>query len=87
MKAATREREVARYCPNRSCRYTLSKVVDSRPLENGAIRRTRQCPMCGARWTTLELTIHVLFSPGPVTWEPNIQTEGGSEDESEAIQT
>ena len=40
------------------CRYCASiesKVIDSRPTEDGsAIRRRRQCPSCGARFTTFE---------------------------------
>ncbi len=40
------------------CRYCLgteSKVVDSRPTEDGAsIRRRRECTSCGRRFTTYE---------------------------------
>ena len=40
------------------CRYCLStesKVVDSRPTEDGtAIRRRRECINCGKRFTTYE---------------------------------
>lgn len=40
------------------CRYCLnseSKVVDSRPTEDGtAIRRRRECTNCGKRFTTYE---------------------------------
>lgn len=40
-------------CP--SCGYTESKVVDSRPSEDGtAIRRRRECLSCGTRFTTYE---------------------------------
>lgn len=40
-------------CP--SCGYLDSKVVDSRPAEDGAsIRRRRECLSCGARFTTYE---------------------------------
>ena len=40
------------------CRYcagTESKVIDSRPTEDGsAIRRRRECVNCGKRFTTYE---------------------------------
>ena len=40
------------------CRYCLgteSRVVDSRPTEDGtAIRRRRECSNCGKRFTTYE---------------------------------
>lgn len=40
-------------CP--SCGYAESKVVDSRPSEDGAsIRRRRECLDCGRRFTTYE---------------------------------
>ena len=40
-------------CP--SCGQTDSKVVDSRPSEDGAtIRRRRECLDCGRRFTTYE---------------------------------
>ena len=43
----------AMHCP--SCDATDTKVVDSRPAENGAsIRRRRQCEQCGHRFTTYE---------------------------------
>lgn len=75
------DRRVARYCPNLECLCTESRVVDSRPVYSGAIRRTRMCPKCGARWSTLEQTIHVIWTPGPVTWE-----SGGDEDGSKTGQ-
>ena len=41
------------HCP--FCRHTDSRVVDSRTADDGtAIRRRRQCPECGRRFTTLE---------------------------------
>ncbi len=41
------------HCP--FCRHTDSRVIDSRTTEDGtAIRRRRQCPECGRRFTTLE---------------------------------
>src|SRR5262245_49027571 len=40
-------------CP--FCRHIDSRVVDSRTTDDGtAIRRRRQCPECGRRFTTLE---------------------------------
>ncbi|MBP5167134.1 MAG: transcriptional repressor NrdR [Oscillospiraceae bacterium] len=41
-------------CP--FCSYTESKVIDSRPAEEGAsIRRRRECLSCGKRFTTYEI--------------------------------
>ena len=41
------------HCP--FCRHTDSRVVDSRTAEDGSsIRRRRECPNCGRRFTTLE---------------------------------
>ncbi len=41
------------HCP--FCRHTDSRVVDSRATEDGtSIRRRRQCPDCGRRFTTVE---------------------------------
>ena len=36
------------------CSCTESRVVDSRPTEDGAIRRRRECTGCGRRFTTYE---------------------------------
>lgn len=42
-------------CP--FCRHGDSRVIDSRAAEDGgAIRRRRQCPACGRRFTTVETT-------------------------------
>ena len=41
------------HCP--FCRHPDSRVVDSRAADDGtAIRRRRQCPECGRRFTTVE---------------------------------
>jgi transcriptional repressor NrdR len=41
------------HCP--FCRYTDSRVIDSRMADDGtAIRRRRQCPECNRRFTTVE---------------------------------
>ncbi|MET4061369.1 transcriptional repressor NrdR [Arthrobacter sp. UYP6] len=43
------------YCP--FCRNADSRVVDSRLTDDGsAIRRRRQCPDCGRRFSTVETT-------------------------------
>lgn len=43
------------HCPY--CRYTDSRVLDSRVSDDGAlIRRRRQCPSCERRFTTVEQT-------------------------------
>ena len=41
-------------CPICSCRDT--RVLDSRPIEDGAsIKRRRECPVCSKRFTTYEV--------------------------------
>ena len=41
------------HCP--FCRHSDSRVMDSRATDDGAsIRRRRQCPECGRRFTTVE---------------------------------
>ena len=41
------------HCP--FCRHGDSRVIDSRTTDDGtAIRRRRQCPECGRRFTTVE---------------------------------
>ena len=46
-------READMHCP--FCRHTDSRVIDSRTADDGlAIRRRRQCPQCGRRFTTVE---------------------------------
>lgn len=40
-------------CPK--CNYLDSKVVDSRPTEDGGIRRRRECLSCQHRFTTFEV--------------------------------
>ncbi len=40
-------------CP--SCQYHNTRVLDSRPVDDGkAIRRRRECEQCGYRFTTFE---------------------------------
>ena len=46
-------RSAAMHCP--FCRHTDSRVMDSRTTDDGSsIRRRRQCPECGRRFTTIE---------------------------------
>lgn len=54
----------AMHCPY--CRHSDSRVVDSRAAEDGtAIRRRRQCPECGKRFTTAEtVTLTVVKRSG-----------------------
>ena len=40
-------------CPN--CSFSESKVIDSRPTDNGSIRRRRECLSCKKRFTTYEI--------------------------------
>jgi len=43
-------------CP--FCRFEDSRVVDSRPVEEGTtIRRRRECPQCGQRFSTQEIAL------------------------------
>src|SRR5829696_9848971 len=48
-----RQRGGSMHCP--FCRHTDSRVMDSRATDDGSsIRRRRQCPECGRRFTTVE---------------------------------
>ena len=41
-------------CP--ICNFSDSRVLDSRPIDDGAsIKRRRECPACGKRFTTYEV--------------------------------
>ena len=41
-------------CP--ACNHHDSRVLDSRPIEDGtSIKRRRECPVCGKRFTTYEV--------------------------------
>lgn len=45
-------------CP--VCSFVDSRVLDSRPVDEGAsIRRRRECPSCGKRFTTYEVIDNV----------------------------
>ncbi len=49
-------------CP--TCGYPDSKVIDSRPTEEGSIRRRRECLGCKRRFTTYEIfdTVPVMVT-------------------------
>ncbi|MGD9957526.1 MAG: transcriptional regulator NrdR [Candidatus Nanopelagicales bacterium] len=54
------------HCP--FCRHTDSRVVDSRAAEDGTtIRRRRQCPECGKRFTTAETVTLTVVKRNGVT--------------------
>lgn len=54
------------HCP--FCRHTDSRVVDSRSSDDGAaIRRRRQCPECGKRFTTVETASLMVVKRSGVT--------------------
>src|SRR5262249_34906012 len=57
-------KESSVHCP--FCRFGDSRVVDSRVNDDGtAIRRRRQCPECGRRFTTVETaSLTVVKRPG-----------------------
>jgi transcriptional repressor NrdR len=56
------------HCP--FCRHDDSRVLDSRPAEDGTvIRRRRCCPECGRRFTTVE-TAALLVSKRSGATEP-----------------
>ena len=45
-------------CP--ACNNSDSRVLDSRPVEDGSrIKRRRECPGCGKRFTTYEVVDNV----------------------------
>ena len=53
-------------CP--FCRFADTRVVDSRDANDGdAIRRRRNCPECGRRFTTTELTTLAVVKRSGVT--------------------
>ena len=48
-------------CP--ACSSQDSRVLDSRPVEDGSsIKRRRECPVCGKRFTTYEVIDNVPIS-------------------------
>ena len=48
------------FCP--FCRHPDSRVIDSRTSDDGlSIRRRRQCPSCGRRFSTTETASHVVI--------------------------
>ena len=53
-------------CP--FCRYSDSRVIDSREVEDGqVIRRRRSCPECGRRFTTVEQAVLAVVKRSGVT--------------------
>jgi transcriptional repressor NrdR len=54
------------HCP--FCRHDDSRVIDSRSSDDGtAIRRRRQCPECGKRFTTAETVTLTVVKHNGVT--------------------
>ncbi|WP_329568052.1 transcriptional regulator NrdR [Kitasatospora sp. NBC_01266] len=54
------------HCP--FCRHSDSRVVDSRAADDGSsIRRRRQCPDCGRRFTTVETAALMVIKRSGVT--------------------
>ena len=54
------------YCPY--CRNEDSRVVDSRPVDEGtSIRRRRECTTCGRRFTTQETAALYIFKRSGAT--------------------
>lgn len=60
------KKEAKVHCP--FCRHPDSRVIDSRTSDDGqSIRRRRQCPECGGRFTTTETaTLNVIKRSGVV---------------------
>ena len=53
-------------CP--FCRHDDSRVVDSRPAEEGtAIRRRRECTQCGSRFSTQETSVLAIIKRSGAT--------------------
>lgn len=54
------------HCP--FCRHSDSRVIDSRTSDDGlSIRRRRQCPECGRRFSTVETaSLNVIKSSGVI---------------------
>ena len=62
------------HCP--FCRHNDSRVIDSRTTDDGtAIRRRRQCPECGRRFTTVESASLSIVKRSGAT-EPFSRAEG-----------
>ena len=54
------------HCP--FCRHIDSRVMDSRTSDDGSsIRRRRQCPECGSRFSTLETSSLLVAKRGGTT--------------------
>ena len=47
-------------CPR--CKFNGSRVIDSRPADDGrSIRRRRECDECGYRFTTFERSVNSIL--------------------------
>ena len=54
-------------CPH--CHHNGSRVIDSRPAEDGmSIRRRRECVNCGFRFTTFE-----RYEETPFSWSKRME--------------
>jgi transcriptional repressor NrdR len=51
-------------CPY--CRHPESCVKDSRPLDDGRVKRRRQCLSCGRRWSTFEQMEHAAVKKAAI---------------------
>ena len=57
-------------CP--FCGYSESKVIDSRPADEGSsIRRRRECLACGKRFTTYETVESLPYGGGEEGRQPS----------------
>ncbi len=70
------------HCP--FCRHPDSRVIDSRTSDDGlSIRRRRQCPECGGRFTTTETaSLNVIKRSGvmePFSVEEAVRQTGVSQ--------
>src|SRR5918994_889824 len=71
------------HCP--FCRHPDSRVIDSRTSDDGlSIRRRRQCPECGGRFTTVETaSLNVIKRSGVI--EPFSREKVMSQKVEEAV--
>lgn len=66
VRTPSRPEGLRMFCP--FCRHQNSRVVDSREADDGnAIRRRRQCPECGRRFTTVETSVLAVVKRSGVT--------------------
>ena len=61
MYAMHKGKTISMKCP--VCNFQDSRVLDSRPVDDGAsIKRRRECPHCGKRFTTYEVVDTVTIA-------------------------